>query len=66
MIFVVKGISEEALARLFDYSFPGNVREVENIIERAVSLASTSEILPSDLPTIIYEKKTNNKKICLN
>jgi transcriptional regulator with GAF, ATPase, and Fis domain len=35
----VLGISQEALARLLAYSFPGNVRELENEIERAVAMA---------------------------
>lgn len=45
----VKGISSEALDLLLKYEFPGNIRELENIIERAVSLARdntiTSELL---------------------
>jgi transcriptional regulator with PAS, ATPase and Fis domain len=32
------------------HSYPGNVRELENIIERAISFANTSDILPTDLP----------------
>ena len=45
----VKGISSEALDLLLKYEFPGNIRELENIIERAASLARgntlTSELL---------------------
>jgi two-component system NtrC family response regulator len=45
----VMGISSEALDLLLKYEFPGNIRELENIIERAVSLARgdtiTSELL---------------------
>jgi transcriptional regulator with PAS, ATPase and Fis domain len=47
---LIKCISGEALGLLLDHQYPGNVRELENIIERAVSFANTSEILPADLP----------------
>jgi len=47
---MIKGITDEALHLLENYSFPGNVRELENIIERAVSLANSPTILQSDLP----------------
>lgn len=45
----VSGITAEALKALMDYSFPGNIRELENIIERAVILASGSELRAVDL-----------------
>ncbi|HEX9135678.1 MAG TPA: sigma-54 dependent transcriptional regulator [Nitrospirota bacterium] len=47
---LIKCISGEAMSILLEHSYPGNVRELENIIERAISFANTSEILPSDLP----------------
>ena len=46
----VSGIQAQALDILYNYSFPGNVRELENIIERAVALTDDSEICPQDLP----------------
>jgi two-component system response regulator PilR (NtrC family) len=46
----VKTISREALQMLSAHSFPGNVRELENIIERAVALETQSAILPESLP----------------
>jgi two-component system response regulator PilR (NtrC family) len=46
----VKTISQGALQMLKSYSFPGNVRELENIIERAVALETQSAILPESLP----------------
>jgi two-component system response regulator PilR (NtrC family) len=43
-------LSPEAMRRLESYEFPGNVRELENIIERAVALSSSALIGASDLP----------------
>lgn len=46
----VYDLDEQALAALMGYSFPGNVRELENIIERAVALTDGETITPADLP----------------
>ena len=43
-------ISKEAVDMLFKYNFPGNVRELENIIERAVVLSRSKTITVNDLP----------------
>jgi two-component system response regulator PilR (NtrC family) len=45
----VKRISAYALELLLRYPFPGNIRELENIIERSVALESSSIILPENL-----------------
>ncbi|MBP8981196.1 MAG: sigma-54-dependent Fis family transcriptional regulator [Syntrophobacterales bacterium] len=45
----IKTISSYALQLLMDYPFPGNIRELENIIERSVALESTNIILPDNL-----------------
>jgi len=47
---VAMEISREAMQRLIDYSYPGNVRELKNIIERASVLAPEPVITPEDLP----------------
>ncbi len=43
-------ISKEALDRLLKYNYPGNVRELENIIERAVVLSRRNVVSVNDLP----------------
>ena len=45
-----KGFSEEAMDILMGYEFPGNVRELENIMERAVVLCNGEFIEPAHLP----------------
>jgi len=51
----IKGISEEALACLAQYDWPGNIRELENAMERAVVIGSSDTILAEDLPEIVLE-----------
>ncbi len=46
----VKEISKEAIQTLYDYDWSGNVRELENVVERAVILASGTTIGAGDLP----------------
>jgi two-component system response regulator PilR (NtrC family) len=42
-------LSDDALARLMDYRFPGNVRELENMLERAMALSEGELITAEDL-----------------
>ncbi len=46
----VEGVSDEALQRLVRHDYPGNVRELENVIERAVALSRDTEIGVDALP----------------
>jgi two-component system nitrogen regulation response regulator GlnG/two-component system response regulator HydG len=50
-------ISPGAEAVLADYSYPGNVRELENIIEHAVVLAESNEITERDLPDFMLRNR---------
>ncbi|HVY31171.1 MAG TPA: sigma-54 dependent transcriptional regulator [Polyangiaceae bacterium] len=46
----IDGVEPEALSRLTSYPWPGNIRELENVIERAVLFCDGSELHLSDLP----------------
>ncbi len=46
----IDGVTQEAMDRLVKYNYPGNVRELENIIERAVVICRGSVISMADLP----------------
>ena len=52
----VSGISKDALRALVNYEWSGNVRELENAIERAVIIASGRQIELDDLPQAISQK----------
>lgn len=49
----ISGISKEAMDALVRYDFPGNVRELENIIQRAVALSRDEHITLKDLPVFV-------------
>ncbi len=48
----LRGISREAMDALMRHDFPGNVRELENLVERAVVLARGETLLSRDLPAL--------------
>lgn len=50
---VINGISVDAMEMLKKYNYPGNVRELENIIERTVALEGGATILPESLPPFV-------------
>ncbi len=58
----VTGISQEALALLMRHDYPGNIRELENIIEYAFILCHTGEIRAEHLPEPFSTKKAAEQK----
>ncbi len=58
-------LSKEAIDLLIKYNFPGNVRELENAIERAVVLCRSDVITVNDLPNVIKGFKAE-KEIVTN
>jgi two-component system response regulator PilR (NtrC family) len=55
----VEEISSGALVHLMNYSFPGNVRELENIIEHAVAVAGKNILTEEDLPLHVRNAMTD-------
>jgi len=53
----VQKVSSYAMQVLMEYDFPGNVRELENIIERGVALESSNIILPESLTLSAHRKE---------
>jgi DNA-binding NtrC family response regulator len=51
----IEGFTPDALAALAHYDFPGNVRELQNIVERAAVLTKSSRIGLSDLPETVTQ-----------
>ncbi len=54
----VKCISPESLDILMNYDYPGNVRELENIIERSLAMCREQEIQPYHLPPELNQPQT--------
>jgi len=51
----VHSIAKPALKLLLNYSWPGNVRQLESVIERGVLMAEGDSIMPEDLPAEVHE-----------
>lgn len=50
----ITGIGDEAMAALEAYAFPGNVRELEHIVQRGVAVARPPALEPGDLPEELF------------
>jgi transcriptional regulator with PAS, ATPase and Fis domain len=51
----ITSISKQAMRRLLDYSWPGNIRELQNVLERAIVLNAGRTIEHVDLPEVSFE-----------
>jgi PAS domain S-box-containing protein len=59
----IRGMTSEALAYLLDYPFPGNIRELENIIEYAFISCKDNAIGKEHLPKDIFDRLNNKSFI---
>ncbi|MEW6185804.1 MAG: cyclic nucleotide-binding domain-containing protein, partial [Thermodesulfobacteriota bacterium] len=57
----ISGLSREATERLVSYSWPGNVKELENVIQRAAIVSSEDVIIPGDLIFVVPSEKEIHK-----
>ncbi|MCX7957995.1 MAG: sigma-54 dependent transcriptional regulator [Deltaproteobacteria bacterium] len=62
----IKGFSPDAMAALENYKWPGNIRELENAIERSVVLCQKNIITISDLPPVITKTEAENNIAQIN
>lgn len=58
----IREISRGALQLMISYSWPGNIRELENVIERSINLAQNDIITESDLPEFMTSPMHSNDK----
>ena len=58
----ISGISPEALRIMLNYDYPGNVRELQNIIERAVALETGEELSAQNLSSYLDEQLPTKKR----
>ncbi|MBI3755492.1 MAG: sigma-54-dependent Fis family transcriptional regulator [Deltaproteobacteria bacterium] len=58
--------SKEVLDYLLHYDYPGNVRELENIIERCITLSTSDTVEKDDLPSFIFKKNNSNRQVSLS
>jgi transcriptional regulator with PAS, ATPase and Fis domain len=56
------GITDETMEYLERYSWPGNIRELENVIERATLLSKSKFIGPEDLPNSIRQEQNQEEQ----
>jgi two-component system response regulator AtoC len=54
----VRGIAPEALTLITNYRWPGNIRELENVIERCILFTDGKEIQPANLPEDLLERSS--------
>ncbi|HQI05836.1 MAG TPA: helix-turn-helix domain-containing protein, partial [bacterium] len=58
----VKRVNKKALSALMQYDYPGNVRQLRNVINQAVIMADGDTIKPEDIPAEIFSVNNENSE----
>ncbi|HET9710263.1 MAG TPA: sigma-54 dependent transcriptional regulator [Pyrinomonadaceae bacterium] len=61
----IRGLAQETVMRLLRYSWPGNIRELESVIERAVLFCPGNEVLPECLPEEFQRARFSNSSFVI-
>ncbi|MBK06895.1 MAG: Fis family transcriptional regulator [Deltaproteobacteria bacterium] len=59
----VQMIKQETMELLLDYPYPGNIRELKNIMEQSVLLEGSEVLSPASLPSIVAKRQTRHKAL---
>jgi DNA-binding NtrC family response regulator len=59
----VHGVHPQVIESLMNYSWPGNIRELENLVERAYILEASSVLTPESFPGELFEAETTSVSI---
>jgi transcriptional regulator with GAF, ATPase, and Fis domain len=54
----IRGVHQQVVESLMNYSWPGNIRELENLVERAYILEASSVLTPESFPNELFEAET--------
>ena len=58
----VRGFSDEAMAALMEYDWPGNIRELRNVVERSITFCETELVQAGDLPQDLQARMGLSRK----
>ena len=61
----IRGVAQETVMRLLRYSWPGNIRELESVIERAVLFCPGNQLLPECLPEEFQRARFSNSSFVI-
>jgi len=61
----LEGLTDEAVRQLEAFSWPGNIRQLENVIERAVVIAEGPVITTNELPLEMWESGSTRPTTCI-
>jgi DNA-binding NtrC family response regulator len=56
----INGVHPQVIESLRNYSWPGNIRELENLVERAYILEASSVLTPENFPSDLFEAETTS------